>query len=91
VADELDGLDFDSVKRVPLLTAVLVLAAGLLAGCGSATRHDTAQTTQAPIARLPGGRPAHIAVILMENEEYGDIIGSRATPTSPGRPTCLVF
>ncbi len=38
------------------------------------------ETTRAPIAQLPGGRPAHIAVIVMENEEYGDIIGSPSTP-----------
>jgi hypothetical protein len=38
------------------------------------------QTVPAPLARLPGGAPAHIAVILMENEEYGDIIGSPSTP-----------
>ncbi len=80
MAGEPDRLDFDSVRRVPLLAVVLVLAAALLPGCSSATRHGPAQTIQAPIARLPGGRPAHIAVIVMENEEYGNIIGSRSTP-----------
>jgi hypothetical protein len=38
------------------------------------------QTTPSPKARLAAGRPAHIAVIVMENEEYGDIIGSSSTP-----------
>jgi phosphatidylinositol-3-phosphatase len=33
-----------------------------------------------PRATPPGGGPAHIAVIVMENEEYGDIIGSRSAP-----------
>ncbi len=80
MANELDTLDFDSVKRVPLLAAVLVLAAAPSSGCSSATRHGPVQTIQAPIARLPGGRPAHLAVIVMENEEYGNIIGSRSTP-----------
>ena len=28
----------------------------------------------------PAGRPQHIAVVVMENHEYGDIIGSRAAP-----------
>lgn len=38
------------------------------------------QTTPSPKARLASGRPAHIAVIVMENEEYGDVIGSSAAP-----------
>jgi hypothetical protein len=59
---------------------VLVLAPAFFAGCGGATRQGPLQTTPAPIARLPGGRPTHIAVIVMENEEYGSIIGSRSTP-----------
>jgi hypothetical protein len=29
---------------------------------------------------MPRGGPAHIAVVIMENEEYGDIIGSPSTP-----------
>jgi hypothetical protein len=33
-----------------------------------------------PPARAAGGAQTHVAVILMENEEYGDIIGSNATP-----------
>lgn len=52
----------------------------LLAACGTATRQGPVQTTPDPIAHLPGGRPAHIAVVVMENEEYGDIIGSPSTP-----------
>ena len=38
------------------------------------------QTTSSPKAHLAAGRPAHIAVIVMENEEYGDVIGSSSTP-----------
>jgi hypothetical protein len=51
-----------------------------LVGCGSATRAGPVQTTPSPKAHLAAGRPAHIAVIVMENEEYGDIIGSSSTP-----------
>jgi len=29
---------------------------------------------------MPRSEPAHIAVIVMENEECGDIIGSPSTP-----------
>jgi phosphatidylinositol-3-phosphatase len=38
------------------------------------------QTTPAPKASVGTGRPAHIAVIVMENEEYADVIGSSSTP-----------
>jgi hypothetical protein len=38
------------------------------------------QRAPSPSAKLGGGAPSQIAVILMENEEYGDIIGSRSTP-----------
>jgi hypothetical protein len=32
------------------------------------------------VTALRGGPPTHIAVIVMENEEFGDIIGSHQTP-----------
>jgi hypothetical protein len=57
------------------------LAALVLAACGSsAGSTQPAQTQQSPPARLVSGRPAHIAVIVMENEEYGDVVGSRSAP-----------
>jgi hypothetical protein len=63
---------------------VKVIAAGLcilaLPACGSARRFGPVQTTPSPKASLAAGRPAHIAVIVMENEEYGDVIGSSSTP-----------
>jgi hypothetical protein len=67
---------------LPVLVLVLVVALALaLAGCGaSAVSIGPVQDRPSPIARLAAGPPAHIAVILMENEEYGDIIGSSATP-----------
>jgi hypothetical protein len=61
--------------------AVTVLAAALLAACGaSATHAGPVQTRPSPKARLAGGSPAHVAVIVMENEEFGAIIGSKAAP-----------
>jgi hypothetical protein len=39
-----------------------------------------AQTRASPVARLPDGPPTRIAVLLMENEEYGDILGQASTP-----------
>jgi acid phosphatase len=62
----------------------VALAAGLmlaLPACGtSAVRHGTVQSTPSPVTALGAGPPAHIAVIVMENEEFRDIIGSRQTP-----------
>jgi hypothetical protein len=61
---------------VPALTALSVT----LGACGGGTIVAPTQNRPAPIARLPGGGPTHVAVIVMENEEYGDIIGSSSTP-----------
>jgi hypothetical protein len=59
---------------------LLALGAGLLAaGCGSATRLPP-QTRPSPPARLGRSVPAHVAVIVMENEESSSILGSRAAP-----------
>jgi hypothetical protein len=69
-----------AIPSTAMRPAVL-LAALVLGGCGAASAmHGSVQSTPSPIARSAGGRPAHIAVLLMENEEYGDIIGSHATP-----------
>jgi hypothetical protein len=63
------------VKAIAALLCALALA-----DCGSASKVGPIQTTPSPKARLAAGRPAHIAVIVMENEEYGDVIGSSSTP-----------
>jgi len=58
-----------------------LLAALSLTACASAnSRHLSAQTAASPKAQAGGAPPSHIAVIVMENEEYGDILGSRAAP-----------
>lgn len=57
-----------------------VLCALALTGCASAKRVGPVQTTASPKARLAAGAPRHIAVIVMENEEYGDVIGSSSAP-----------
>jgi phosphatidylinositol-3-phosphatase len=66
-------------NRVAGFTLVAVLTLGLLS-CGSDARQLPAQTTRAPQARVARGAPAHIAVIVMENEEYRSVIGSSSTP-----------
>ena len=66
--------------RRPALWLLLVLGA-LPAACGSdSSRHGHVQRRPSPILHMRGGAPTHIAVLVMENEEYGDIVGSRATP-----------
>jgi phosphatidylinositol-3-phosphatase len=70
-----------TIRRGAAIAVAALLALGLATGCGaSAVRHGPVQTVASPPATLRGGPPAHIAVIVMENEEYGDIIGSRQTP-----------
>lgn len=64
-----------SVSRVCRLVA-LGLACSTAAACGAGAQALPVQVHPSPVAVIPGGQPAHIAVILMENEEYGDIIGS---------------
>ncbi|HWE14976.1 MAG TPA: alkaline phosphatase family protein [Solirubrobacteraceae bacterium] len=68
-------------RRLTMLAGLALLALALAAACGtSSTLHGPVQTTVSPTAALTGRPPAHIAVIVMENEEYGDIIGSHQTP-----------
>jgi hypothetical protein len=59
--------------------ALLSLAALVVmpAGCGGKATRLPAQTHPSPKLAL---RADHIAVVVMENEEYRDIVGSRATP-----------
>src|SRR5260370_38873994 len=52
-----------------------------MAACGSASSSaGSVQTSPSRVLQVPGGRPAHVAVLVMENEEFGDVIGSRAGP-----------
>jgi phosphatidylinositol-3-phosphatase len=61
--------------------ALITLAAVALAACGASTRRFGAvQRTSSPVIHAVGGSPTHVAVIVMENEEYGAIIGSHSTP-----------
>ncbi len=60
--------------------ALAAIALLTVAGCASARRVGPVQTTPSPRARLSHGRPAHIAVIVLENAEYSDVHGSSAAP-----------
>ena len=69
---------------VPLLAgAALIALAGAalvaLAACGSSQALPI-QSRPSPVARPAAGPPPHIAVIVMENHEYSDIMGSRGAP-----------
>jgi hypothetical protein len=59
----------------PLASTLLMLAA-----CGGSSTALPIQTRPSPVARPAAGQPPHIAVIVMENHEYGDIIGSSSAP-----------
>jgi phosphatidylinositol-3-phosphatase len=59
---------------------VACLVALGVASCGSGSRVGPVQTTPSPRARVGDGRPAHVAVVVLENAEYSDVIGSRAAP-----------
>jgi hypothetical protein len=65
--------------RRPIALQAAAAAIVVLAACGASTALPI-QTRPSPLARPAAGPPAHIAVILMENHEYGDIIGSRHAP-----------
>jgi hypothetical protein len=67
-----------ATRRTGALVATVMVA--FLCGCASGSMHGQVQTVRSPVAHVRGGTPSHVAVILMENEEYGDIIGSRSTP-----------
>jgi hypothetical protein len=58
---------------------MLVLAVLGLAGCGSA-RQVPEVDRAAPPAKLASGSPPHVAVIVMENEEYGDLLAAPHIP-----------
>ncbi len=68
------------VRRLPVRAAALAALALILAACGAASATGPVQTTPPTTARTPGGPPAHVAVIVMENEEFGDVVGSNEAP-----------
>jgi hypothetical protein len=51
-----------------------------VSACGGTAAGLPAQTHRSPPVHLSRSGPGHIAVIVMENHEYGDIIGSRQAP-----------
>ncbi len=61
--------------------ALVALLIATVSACGVSSQHfGSIQRTASPVLRLAGGPVTHIAVIVMENEEYSEIIGSPSTP-----------
>ncbi|HEY5188000.1 MAG TPA: alkaline phosphatase family protein [Solirubrobacteraceae bacterium] len=68
-------------SRRAILGVLLAACALTSAACGASQRRfGHVQRTASPVTSLAGGAPDHVAVIVMENEEFSDIIGSPATP-----------
>jgi hypothetical protein len=61
----------------PLIGALCLM---FLSGCGATSNALPIQTRPSPVVRPAAGPPGHIAVIVLENHEYGDVIGSRSAP-----------
>ena len=59
---------------------IAAFAASMAMACGSTATTLPTQTRPSPPAHLGRSGPAHIAVIVMENQEYGDIVGSGSAP-----------
>jgi phospholipase C len=64
------------VKRWPLALLALLLAAGQLA-CGG---HETPGSSRALPASVPKSKTSHVVMIVMENREFGDVIGNGDAP-----------
>jgi phosphatidylinositol-3-phosphatase len=65
--------------QIAIVAAVAIVAIVAIAACGGGRQTGAVQRDPSPTARLTGGA-THIAVIVLENHEYGDIIGSRSAP-----------
>lgn len=66
-------------RPTTLLAALLASLAALLGGCGGATRAGRPLDLPPP-ASLPASASSHVVVLVMENAEYGDVIGSSQMP-----------
>lgn len=67
-----------NVRPRTIALALALALAALNAGCGSA-RPTRLPAALAP-ASLPRSPSSHVVLIVLENKEYGDVIGSPATP-----------
>jgi phosphatidylinositol-3-phosphatase len=64
-------------SRPALLAAMLLVVAVLALGCGASPGKPLALGAT---AALPSSRGSHVVIIVMENAEYGEVIGSSEAP-----------
>jgi phosphatidylinositol-3-phosphatase len=60
--------------------AVVLMAIVVLDACGGSGHALPVQARPSPVAPLHGAVPARVAVVVMENKEYDEVIGSRSAP-----------
>jgi hypothetical protein len=60
--------------------AAAVLTGVALAGCGAAGAPGAPLQLPSSPARLPRPARSHVVVIVLENRELGEVIGSRSAP-----------
>jgi hypothetical protein len=66
-------------RRLPLAAAcAFAVALALLVGCGRASPGRA--LSLGPAGALPSSRASHVVTIVMENAEYGEVIGSPKAP-----------
>ena len=69
--------DDHAMSRTALAAASCALALAA-AGCGSA--HAGRPLAVGQPSRLPASSASHIVIVVMENAEYGEVIGSKSAP-----------
>jgi phosphatidylinositol-3-phosphatase len=67
-------------SRAAAPATIAVIAIAGLCGCGAVSRASPVVSGPAPVASVHGGAPAHVAVIVMENEEYGSVVSAGSAP-----------
>ena len=74
------GMRQDEPMRTHRQPSVLALIAACLLACGCGAARAGKPLALGPPARLPAGQRSHLIEIVMENAEYGEVIGSSAAP-----------
>jgi phosphatidylinositol-3-phosphatase len=71
--------------RTPVAWLVAAALALVVAACaGRGAENVPPPPLDTPAGRLPPSKSSHVVVVVMENKEYGDVIGSRDAPYLSG-------
>ena len=73
-------MDVRRWRKAAAPTTAAVIAIAGLSGCGVVSRASPVVSRPAAVASVHGGAPAHVAVIVMENEEYGSLVSAGSAP-----------